>query len=91
VRLISNSGKSEQIEEDISTTIKESFSEFPRISRGLNSDGGGEEGRGRVKMLAPVRRFRILSRWNVAKTFLCLPVPDDDNDRYNLGKVLVES
>jgi len=48
VRLISNSGKSEQIEEDISTTIKESFSEFPRISRGLNSDGGGRGG-GRLR------------------------------------------
>lgn len=53
-RLIANSGRSKKIGGNISTTMKESFSEFPRISKGLNPVGGKGE---LAKRLASVNPF----------------------------------
>jgi len=85
-RLIANIGRSKKIRRNISTTIKGSFSEFPRISKGLNPVGEG----GRAKRLAsvsPFQDFILLERGQN----LCLHSFNNDNDRYNLGKIFVGS
>jgi len=64
--------------------MKERFSEFPRISKGLNPVGG-------AKRLAPVSLFQGFILLEHGQNLPPLALPDDDNDRYNLGEVLAGS
>lgn len=64
--------------------MKERFSEFPRISKGLNPVGG-------AKRLAPVSLFQGFILLERGQNLPPLALLDDDNDRYNLGEVLAGS